>query len=153
MSHRWIVIGLLLLLAGCRSAPKAGGASDAERAAIRAVIEADASAAALRNEAPQRIPMARAIARYVDALDALDLDAATPEFATAMRTHRDAWAAAVPALEPYGELSGEMHDVLDQIAEFNTPESRAVQRAIDHVWATWAQVEQAMADAGVAASG
>jgi len=141
-------IAPLALALACAAAP---GPSSDPGAAIRRVLAADAALSDARNHAPERGSMGDAMRAYVAGLDRLDLAGCPDDFRAALRAHRDAWAAAADALEPYAALRGEMHAVLERIAAAGTPESAAVAAAIDAVWGTWGAVEAALVRHGVEA--
>lgn len=145
-----IVIGVLpLLLAACTASTGTRGLSVADTAVVRAALAADAAAAGVRDRETESIPAAQAVTDYVVALDAIDLSDAPSDFVSALRAHRDAWAALIGPLESRSTERGEMHALFDRLTAPSDPMHVEFQRLIDRVWATWGPVEAAARRAGV----
>lgn len=109
-------------------------------------LRADERLAATRDHDPESIPVADAVRRYVDGLDALDLDDCPASFTRALGAHRDAWAALAPTLDAYPDERGEMHDVFARLADpQHNPDHARFDMLVARVWTTWGQVEGARA--------
>lgn len=139
----------LALLGACAQSRTDHDATNAQAQAIRVALDADAQAAAKRNQETKYISPSLALTDYLVALDAIDLGATTPEFEGAFREHRDAWEAMIEPLRQRSSERGEMHDVFDRLTAASDPMHEEFQRLIDAVWATWADVETAARAAGV----
>jgi predicted enzyme related to lactoylglutathione lyase len=107
---------------------------------MQAVLAQDKALGSIRDRASESGPLADAAQAYVVAIDALDFSECPPEFVEAFRTHREAWQDAVPMLERFPQLRGEMHDLFDQLKQ--DPDTRSDMEALDkRIRDTWAEVE------------
>ena len=116
---------------------------------MRAVLEQDSQAGTVRNHAPERMPLERAVSAYVADMDAIDLDACPADFAGAFRAHRDAWEAMLPYLARHPDLRGEMHALFDLFEAEDHPSRDEFQPLLEAVWSTWRDLEAVLARHGV----
>jgi hypothetical protein len=142
---------LLLLgaIIGCRTTLEPDTAAPEERSAMSEVMAEDAVLGRERNHDPERMAIAEAVRRYVRGLGAIDYSGCPPDFVDAFAMHRLAWVDLVSALEPFGQMRGEMHDVLDEIDALQDARAAHVRELVAAVWSTWAEVEASLGRHGV----
>ena len=138
------VLAIAVILAACTETSVRVSPAPDYAEAIRAVIEQDHQLGTARNNASNNAPIARAVAKYVAGLDALDLHRCPADFVVALKRHRDAWHDSIEFFDQYAELRGELHDVFDAIrAKGET--HRTMLAAIEaDLWGTWEEVEKVM---------
>lgn len=112
--------------------------------AMTRVLEADSHLGAIRNHNVETMPIAEAIRRYVEGLDALELDHCPDEFVRALQNHREAWNQSIAFFEQFSELRGELHEVFEMIRARDEASSDGLQKAEAEIWSTWTEVEEAV---------
>ncbi len=134
---------------GCASSRAAPGVTSVQTSTVRRALAEDTDAARIRDHQSDVVPPSEAVANYVAALDAIDLTHATPDFASAMRAHRDAWEALIAPLSRFPDERAEMHDLFGRLKSMPAPTGPEFQRLVQNVIATWSPVMDAAARAGV----
>jgi hypothetical protein len=107
--------------------------------AIRIIMAADEKLGDIRNHACEDTTLAETVRRYVAGLAALDFSRCPEDFTAAFRAHRDAWEATISFFDQFGELRGEMHELLETIEQGE--KAPALQSYIRPVWDTWGKVD------------
>ncbi|MFG0258270.1 MAG: YybH family protein [Phycisphaerales bacterium JB043] len=114
------------------------------REAIRRVLREDDRLASIRNGAVEERPIHEVIREYADALWTMNFEGCPGDFREAYYRHTMAWDAMVGVLAPYGEMRGQMHDVMDELTAEDAPSRERVQTGLDAVWSTWGDVEDSV---------
>jgi hypothetical protein len=133
------IIFACLLLAGCRTRI---AAPTPAQVAMQNVLAIDDKLGSARNHASETSSLEDAVREYVTALDAVDFTGCPPDFVEAFSAHRDAWEEALPFLEQFPEMRGEMHSLFEKLKAdpMTNPEIETLDKRI---WDTWADVEAA----------
>ncbi len=116
----------------------------AARRAMMQVMEIDRVLAAQRDEMPESLPVADAVASYVSGLAAINFDECPDDFTDAYRRHRQAWEESIPFLKEHPQLRGEMHGLFDEIRQMDKSISEQLDRHLQAIGESWSDVETAM---------
>lgn len=152
MSALNLLVAAALVTACHNPSESSESALMSQRAAIQRVFERDDELGRIRNEASETVGVGTAARHYAIALQAIDYGGAPSDFETAYLQHADAWLQVAEHLEHHPHLDaarGEMHAALDQILALDDPAVAELERRLDHMWATWRDVEAVAARYGI----
>jgi hypothetical protein len=116
--------------------------------AIRAVLAQDDSLGAVRNHAPENMPLSAVIRDYVTGLESINFRGCPESFTTAFQRHRQAWERSIPFFARFDTLRGEMHDLFEEIRQRDAKTREGLEAAESDIWGTWGEVEAAARNAG-----
>ncbi|MEM7185198.1 MAG: hypothetical protein AAF466_00960 [Bacteroidota bacterium] len=109
---------------------------------IKHIIAQDSVLGAVRNHAPETMPLSTAINQYAQDLQGLDYTGCPSGFVMAFHAHIEAWKEVTQVTDDYSELRGELHTVFDSLEK--SPDSVRFRKLVKGVWDTWADVEEQM---------
>lgn len=106
------------------------------------VIKIDDSLGKKRNNDCKTSSLSATIVNYTNGMKNIDFSGCPEDFKTAFRSHISAWDSMMKVTDNHDGLRGEMHDLFDTIER--TKDSLHFKTYLDAIWATWANVEEAI---------